>query len=304
MQPVRAELVRVEYPPGNDAPADPNAFRRRGRVVAAKDGEPLPSGSTVSMVDGTLDLAAETVPRGTTLRYGVRVRDRRGRPSPLVVAPDLVPVSPPAPPSSLQATATAEGIRLRWKGPDPTGTPGRTESVRFNLYRSTPEGEYGGKPIHPLPLTVPEFLDTAVETGGTYLYMVRTAVSESAPFIESTSTSQVRVVAEDRFPPAPPSGLVAVQEGTGIRLFWDPNQERDLSGYRVYRRKAGGDWTLLPPDPVTQPLFLDSRVAIDDRLTYRVTAVDRSEPPNESSPSGEARVTVAVDPEGSDPGGR
>jgi hypothetical protein len=291
MQPVRAELVRVEYPPGNEAPADPSALRRRGKVVAVIDGDPMEQGRREMMIDETIDLAEEPPPWGTTLRYGVRVRDRRGRPSPLVVARDLVPMTPPPPPALLEAIATAEGIRLHWKA------PAGEEPARYNLYRREPGGEFPPNPLHPLPLTATEFLDTSVETGNTYVYRVRSAVSDSAPFVESLSPSPVTVLAEDRFAPAAPTGLVVVQEGAGIRLFWDPNREKDLSGYRIYRAKDGGAWHRLEPDPVAQPLFLDAAVEVDDRLAYRITAVDRADPPNESEPSEKVEAVVAADPD-------
>lgn len=295
MQPARVELVRVEYRPGNVAPPDPNAFRRRGQVVATLQGDPLPGGERVKILDETLTLGDGSLPPGTTLRYGIRVRDRRGRSSPLVVALDLVPVIPPSPPASITAIATAEGIRLNWEGAV-SDDPGR-----YNLYRALAGGRYTGKPLHPSPLSVSEFLDTTVQMGQTYTYMVRSAVSDSEPYLESVSSPEVRVLAEDLFPPSRPGGLVAVQEGAGIRLFWNPGEERDLSGYRIYRRLNDGEWMTLEPDPVTQPLFLDRSVRTGDRIFYRVSAVDRADPPNESAPSEEVSLVVATDPEAVQP---
>ena len=106
----------------------------------------------------------------------------------------------------------------------------------------------------------------------------------------------MRVLAEDRFAPAPPTGLVAVQEGAAVRLFWNPGVERDLRGYRVYARAGGGEWRRLGPDPVLEPSLLDREVHAGDRIEYRVTAVDRSQPPNESAPGEIVEVGVVDDP--------
>ena len=106
-----------------------------------------------------------------------------------------------------------------------------------------------------------------------------------------------------RFAPAAPDGLVAVQEGEAVRLFWNPNAERDLGGYRVYRKTGDGAWTTLDPDPVGQAQYLDRALSPGDAVSYRVTAIDRADPPNESEPSEPAGLTVAEDPDGWKDGG-
>jgi hypothetical protein len=109
------------------------------------------------------------------------------------------------------------------------------------------------------------------------------------------------LVAADLFAPAAPRGLVAVQEGVAVRLFWDPSSERDLRGYRVYRQPVEGeataDWTPVGPDPVEGALFLDDDVRVGQRWFYRVTAIDRATPPNESLPSEPIEIELLVEPE-------
>jgi fibronectin type 3 domain-containing protein len=205
-----------------------------------------------------------------TLRYGVRVRDSRGRSSPLVVAPDLIPVDPPPAPTGLTAEATADGIRVRWVPPRAEG------DARYNLYRAEEGGFFGERPLTGEPLTSAEYLDTETVAGRSYRYRVRTAASPGPPFRESATSEEVVVVAEDRFAPQAPTGLVAVQEATAIRLFWNPNPERDLAGYRIYRRRGSEDWLRIGPDLDAEPLFLDAEVRAGTHVSYRVTAVDRA----------------------------
>jgi len=285
--PARAELVRVEYPPDSNPPQDPDAFRRRGRVVSTHDVQGAP-GSLASLGDATLRVLPKGG-KGWILRYGIRVWDHGGRLSPLVVAQDLVPVEPPEPPSHLQAEATADGIRLKWEPPE------RVDSLLYNVYRESPGQRLEIRPVNREPLQATEFLDAEVTSGNTYAYSVRTAASGGPPYRESVSSERVVLLAEDRFPPAAPERLVAVQEGPAVRLLWNPNQERDLAGYRVYR-KAAENWVQVGPDLVDRPSYLDADVQPGQRLEYRVTALDRASRTNESAPSEVVQVEVAAEP--------
>jgi hypothetical protein len=47
---------------------------------------------------------------------------------------------------------------------------------------------------------------------------------------------------------------------------------------------------------VKQPSFVDTGVAPGTLARYRVTAVDRAQPPNESAPSSVVELRVAADP--------
>jgi hypothetical protein len=288
-QPVRAELLRVTYPAGMEAPTDPDAFRWRGELVAGIDADPLTSGKRLYIDDR--DLAA--LPdggTGSTLRYAVRVRDRRGRPSPLVVAADLIPLTSLPAPDWVSAEPTADGIRLVWRG------AAADEERRFNLYRATARGRPPDGPLNKQALTVNEYLDERVATGERYDYWVRPVLGEGLPYREGEPSAVRRVVAEDRFAPARPSGLVAVQEGEAVRLFWNPGGERDLAGYRIYRRVDGGPWERVGADPIEQPLYLDGEVRVGQRLVYEVTAVDRASPPNESGRSEPVELGLSAEP--------
>jgi hypothetical protein len=261
------------------------------RVLAAN---PLESGARVTLDDPSWTrLAGGGI--GWTLRYGVRVRDFKDRPSPLVVGRDVVPVAVPGPPRDLGAEPTADGIRATWAPPADEG------SFRYNLYRAEDAEEFPERPLNGQPLGTPEYLDSKVEVGKTYRYGVRVVVGDPPPYTESATGNEVTLVAEDRFAPAAPEGLVAVQEGMAIRLFWDPGQERDLAGYRVYRRVGTASWERVGPGLVPEPLYLDPDVERGQRVVYRVTAIDRANPPNESPPSSEVVALVAADREGADP---
>lgn len=286
-EPVLADVVRIEFPPGQPVTPDPDAFRRRGQVVASEVADPFRFGVRTHVVDAGLSGDRDTLV-GWTVRYGVRVKDRRGRPSPLVATRQFVPVEPPAPPVELHGIATAEGVRLTW------GAPDGTTDLRYNLYR-TPSGEpVPESPLNTSPRVTAEYLDTTVDIGGVYEYTVRVVVSEDGPQQESESTPAVQIVAIDLFAPAAPTGLVVVQEGNAARLFWNPSRERDLGGYRMYRKVDTGDWVRIGPDGINDTQMLDAEISPGQRAVYRVTAIDRAQPPNESEPS-EEFVIVVVD---------
>jgi len=290
------EILRVAYPPGRTPPEEPDAIRVRGDVVLSVEAPYGKSGDRRVLFDPSVsELADRGI--GWTLRYGVRVRDRRGRPSPLVVAKDLTTVKPAAAPRALAGQASADGVRLTWEAAE--GATGAT----YNLYRGPLDGNLSERPLNVQPLTTQDDLDTTVEAGKTYRYVVRAVAAEGPPYRESVSSNVAVVNASDRFAPAPPSGLVAVQEGNAVRLFWNPGAENDIDGYRVYRQSGDAGFAPIGAAIVRQPSFLDAGVAPGTVVRYRVTAIDRADVPNESGPSAEVEVRVAADP-GTAPGAR
>jgi len=166
------------------------------------------------------------------------------------------------------------------------------------LYRGLEDDVLAEQPLNVKPLAAGEYLDTTTESGKRYRYVVRTVLADGVPYREGPSSGQVVVDASDVFPPAAPKGLVAVQEGSAIRLLWDPSTERDLDGYRVYRKVGDGEWTRIGPDPLRQPTYLDHDVTPGSALAYRVTAIDRATPPNEGAPSTEESIRLAAEPSG------
>lgn len=294
-QVVRVDLVRVRYGPDTQPPPDPGAFRRHGQVVATEEGNPLPMGTEYRLYDRGLQDPASSL-KGRTLRYAVRVRDRRGRLSPLVAAPDLVSLEPVAAPRFVAALPTIDGVRLTWE------PPRGVEEAEYNVYRSAGGDPPPATPLNTEPLTVAQYLDNDVEQGERYDYVVRVVLAKGRPFREGRSTPPEEVVAVDRYAPAAPERLVVVQEGRAVRLFWDPNREPDLAGYRVYRSVDSGPWHKLGPDPLEQASYLDAEVEFEQRIRYRVSAVDRASPPNEGPPCEPQELEVR--PEPAEPEGR
>ena len=169
--------------------------------------------------------------------------------------------------------------------------------MQYNLYRARPGEPVPERPIHVRPLTEAEYLDIDVAIGSRYVYYVRLILAAGLPSRESSSSPGLEVLVADRFAPEVPEALVAVQEGLAVRLFWRPNRDRDLAGYRVYRKVDEGPERQIGRDPLDQPTLLDEDVTVGQRLTYRVTAVDRATPANESDRSEAVTVVIQAEPE-------
>jgi len=105
----------------------------------------------------------------------------------------------------------------------------------------------------------------------------------------------VEVLPLDLFAPKAPTGLAAAVEGQAIKLYWFPNSEPDLHGYRVYRREAKGEYRLIGEVGAAETSFADTTAARGVRYYYEVTALDGATPPNESPRSAEVSESMSAD---------
>jgi fibronectin type 3 domain-containing protein len=157
-------------------------------------------------------------------------------------------------------------------------------------------------PLAPIgPSSTNDYRDTQFEFGKTYVYVIRTLITQDGNEIESDNSDPATVAAIDTFPPAAPQGLVAVvlpgaaPSTLVVDLTWSINLETDLAGYRVYRsEQEGTPGQLVTPDLLPVPAVRDNSVEPGHRYWYTVTAVDRAG--NESPPSAPAAVDVTQPP--------
>jgi len=241
---------------------------------------------------------------GPAYLYGMQVVEPGGGRSPMR-PPVLVELAaPPPPPGALQAE-TAEGeVRLRWEAPS-SGTGA------YNVYRRVQDSAHEpDAPINPAPLEAPEYVDRAFVYDTGYVYFVRTVARDRKTPCESMAGPPTEVRPHDRFPPAAPTGIAVAVEGGQIRLYWFPNAESDLAGYRIYRRAEGeSEARGVGEVAAGESSFVDAGATAGVRYHYAVSAVDDAAPPNESPRSEERAERLApVDqparaPDGGD-GGR
>jgi len=234
------------------------------------------------------------------VRYAVEVLNAEGRGAGLSNQVRVLLLRTMAAPVDLTAHVTSDGVMLGWTSQGPV-TGSQSLQYVYRIYRR-PEGMRQRVLAGEVRATGDRsltFTDSNIEWEKTYEYQVEpvTVVSgerQNGVEVAGDASPDVRVFADDVFPPAVPSGLQAVFSGPGqqtfIDLIWAPDTDVDLAGYNVYRREESGEAVRLNSEPVKAPAYRDERVAAGKTYFYSVTAADARG--NESARSEEASEAV------------
>jgi len=190
---------------------------------------------------------------------------------------------PPDFPKKISGEAGDKRIDLYWEAVN--GATG------YNIYRKTEGEEFLNKPINSVPIKVTYYTDLNVENDKKYFYSVRALKRVVTTDIEGIGSSEIAIIPTDLIPPASPQGLVAIPLKNGIELNWKRNEEPDLLGYYIYRRRVGEkEFKRINETPIKKETYLDTEVEIEQDYEYIITAVDNSPRSNESPRSEEVRV--------------
>ncbi len=134
------------------------------------------------------------------------------------------------------------------------------------------------------------YVDTQINFGDTYSYLVRSVAQYPGKELESGDSNLTTILAKDTFPPAVPENVVIAaipaQPGAAghLELSWQISPEPDVAGYNLYRSdQSDVPGTRQNTELLLTPAFRDMNAVPGKRYFYSVTAVDRSG--NESSPS-------------------
>ena len=232
--------------------------------------------------------------------YAIEVLNADGRGAGLSnqVHVSLMPTLPP--PQDFRASVTAQGVVLSWTSETPAASSSSTHYV-YRVYRrleggqqSILAGEVTSDNRNSFSLT-----DSSIEWGKNYEYHAETVTvvaQENKPEIqvEGDDTPEIKVFANDVFPPAVPAGLQAAFSGPGQRpfidLIWAPDTDADLDGYNVYRHEEGAAPVKLNIEPLKTLAYRDMAVAAGKRYFYSVSGIDLRG--NESAHSEEASESV------------
>jgi fibronectin type 3 domain-containing protein len=192
-------------------------------------------------------------------------------------------------PSGLSVTAKDSSVQLRWQ-PVAGYDDGRPveEGVQYQVLRQVGSGAFAklGEPT-----SATAYVDGAVKNGQKYSYQVQSVMLFGTDLVDGGKSEAFSVTPVDTTPPPVPSGVMAVRTGSGIRVIWDGSMDADITGYRIYRRTAAGSaFSLIGKVNSPSTTFVDSSAAEDVRYYYTVTAVDNSNPANESGKSKEATL--------------
>jgi hypothetical protein len=285
--------------------------RREGLSV---DADGCASAGEVELSPGLKGSFAELLPPSLStgapraLSYFVELANRKGRSAGLSNAATVLAGEAPAPVTGLAAQVRREGVVLHWTA-DQSSAAVRLE--RTLLTASPPKPHTGPLPATPEPAeqnllvesAAGAALDKNITLGNTYEYraqrVLRASVDGKPLDLNGELSPPIRVEALDVFPPAIPTGLVAVATAAdaasstepSIDLSWQPNTEADLAGYEVYRREDQTPWQRISGDqPAIGPAFHDAHVLAGHTYRYGVSAVDKGG--HESGRSQEAQETV------------
>lgn len=217
--------------------------------------------------------------------------------------------APPEPPRDFRLEPLESGVLLTWTAPEPPPPPEAPESAEgeegeeaaapepptlgFNVYRAVAEKAFEPEPLNPNPVREPQFADADVSEGTSYRYSVRSVLESGDRQVLSRASETLSVDYRDEFPPAVPSGLRLIPDGArAVNLIWNPNTERDLAGYAVYRREPGGTWRRLDSGNARAASWVDAAITPGRTYEYAVSAYDGAEPPNESERTEPRSVTI------------
>jgi hypothetical protein len=203
-------------------------------------------------------------------------------------------------PFDFHAHVTSQGVVLSWTG---KATPASRPNVRY-VYRAYRRLENGHEEnlIGEIPAGNEQnfsVTDPTIEWEKTYEYRAEAVTvllqaDKSELQIEGDNSSEIKVYADDVFPPAVPSGVQAAFSGPGqepfIDLIWAPDSDADLAGYNVYRHEEGTAPAKINAVLVKTPAYRDRDVVPGESYSYSVSAVDLRG--NESARSEEATEAV------------
>lgn len=190
-----------------------------------------------------------------------------------VVAGMVTVGEPPLPPQSVTAEPAPDGVVVTWRGEGP-------HLLGYRVYRALgPDGPWDlVSDLVPADSGVVRFTDPTPDLSPrfAYAYVVR-AVNDAYAEGDPSDVAVASPPATE--PPAAPMNLVAILDGTRVRLYWDDlsRTEPFLFGYDVFRRDPGADdFTLVSRSELAprRNRFVDSTAAPGATVEYRVEAVD------------------------------
>ena len=268
-----------------------------GQITTPPNGTSKDQRKTGSYTDSlSIDVQSDA---DNPVTYAVEVLNREGRSAGLSnqVHVSLIRTLPP--PQDFHAEVTSQGVVLTWTGESVSSA----SDVRYvyRVYRhpiengeQTLAGELPVNGTQQYSLT-----DSNIEWQKTYDYRAETvtvAAEQGKPElqVEGDDTPEIKIFANDVFPPAVPSGLQAVFSGPGqkpfIDLIWAPVTDLDLAGYNVYRHEDGAPAVKLNSELVKSPAYRDANIESGKRYFYSVSSVDARN--NESTRSEETSESV------------
>ncbi len=278
--PLAIDTVEVWLHEAENESAAKEEFEVKARLVASIAKEEL-AGCRINKGDPSSKIRydyklTERDFSSKSIILGLRVADKKKRKSELSELRSLKPTILSIPPQRIRANVFEDRIEIRWAAPEKNTDQSSPANLKgYNVYRA--EGEAPPQRLNTDLVKEEKYEDRDFVFERLYRYFIRAAATDVSPFVESDDSERVEVVPKDIFPPASPSGLVSVTAENIISLSWDANPEKDLAGYRVWRKAEGeAEFILLTPELIGENAYSDPRVEKNKRYYYAITAQDKS----------------------------
>jgi hypothetical protein len=159
-------------------------------------------------------------------------------------------------------------VDLTWEFPE----EGNEEISGFELNRSDKEGDKYTTVVKNIASKNRNVVFNKLSSTN---YFTITAVGKQG---SNRTSFPMLVQPVDSIPPAQPLNLKGVIDSLGIvKLTWDPNKEKDLLGYRIYRgNHANEEFTQLTVSPSVPNSYQDTVVvkSLNSKVYYKISAVD------------------------------
>lgn len=256
-------------------------------------GEPIKlAGGNIPEQEGVKKAKYEVTLLRPAHKYFFKIRSRTGWLTPSSDSNQVTFIwqTPPAAPDGLVAEVDDSSIILRWQ-PVASHLDGTSISRPVMYQVSRRLGKASFKNVGSL-LTATEYMDTEVTSGNEYTYRVQAFAMYEDDMVASGFSTALEMSVLDQTAPSPPENVKTARTATAVKIFWDQGTEKDLAGYRIYRR-LGNETVPQMIGVVEVPYNIYEDLDAPEKdvyVYYSVTSFDKSDPPNESGHSAEADV--------------
>lgn len=171
---------------------------------------------------------------------------------------------------SVYLTASGNSAVVKWSLPD--SLRGKITGVYVSRAPKN-QGPYTDINKEPFPPGQGQAIDPLV-TGTSNYYKLRLVEKDG----NQMSSLPWFLPKQDSIPPAVPAGLRGISDRKGLaRIHWQPNTEKDLKGYRLFRSQVkDGEYVEITKGPVTDTAFTDTlNLAFTNSFVYyKLIALD------------------------------